>query len=82
MSTTRNIILGVLPILSQHTVALHILSQTLGNAPQAPSQIYSASGLFKLNPVTAHPEQRGFRITMENLEGLPPWDCLYRFRYS
>ena len=84
MSTVRNIILGILPALSRHTV--HILFQTL-NQTASVSQIYSAASLINSesdgpNPITAHPEQGGFRITMEVLEGLPTWDCLYRFRYG
>jgi hypothetical protein len=82
MSTIRNLILGVLPVLSRHT--LHILVQTF--AETAPSsQIYSAASLFNsdaLRHVTVHPEQHGFRISMEALEGLPTWDCLYHFWYG
>lgn len=82
MSTVRNMILGFLPVLSRHT--LHILFQILNQ--MAPlSQIYSAASLFNSdapNQVTAHPEQGGFHITMEALEGLPTWDCLYRFQYG
>jgi hypothetical protein len=84
MSTIRNIILGILPALSQHTV--HILFQT-SNPTTPVSQLYSAASLLisdgtNLDPVAAHPEQGGFRITTEALEGLPTWDCLYRFRYG